>query len=102
MWHCICFPSVCLCTTTLQVYSRLPVQEEVYRATTKGLIEGLISGYNATVFAYGPTGVCVCVCVCVYVCGCAHVAHDTGRLLPTLFQWRCITHTNHTCYLTGS
>ncbi|XP_031170633.1 kinesin-like protein KIF19 [Sander lucioperca] len=31
-------------------------QEEVYRATTKGLIEGLISGYNATVFAYGPTG----------------------------------------------
>lgn len=33
------------------------VQAEVYRATTKGLIEGLISGYNATVFAYGPTGV---------------------------------------------
>ncbi|XP_068615951.1 kinesin-like protein KIF19 [Brachionichthys hirsutus] len=31
-------------------------QEEVYRATTKGLIEGLMSGYNATVFAYGPTG----------------------------------------------
>ncbi|KAI4897202.1 hypothetical protein NFI96_014909, partial [Prochilodus magdalenae] len=31
-------------------------QDEVYRATTKGLIEGLISGYNATVFAYGPTG----------------------------------------------
>ncbi|KAF6717610.1 Kinesin-like protein KIF19 [Oryzias melastigma] len=31
-------------------------QEEVYRATTKDLIEGLISGYNATVFAYGPTG----------------------------------------------
>lgn len=29
----------------------------MYRATTKGLIEGLISGYNATVFAYGPTGV---------------------------------------------
>ncbi|XP_072230004.1 kinesin-like protein KIF19 [Leuresthes tenuis] len=31
-------------------------QEEVYRSTTKELIEGLISGYNATVFAYGPTG----------------------------------------------
>uniref|UniRef100_A0A6J0VDS9 Kinesin-like protein KIF19 isoform X1 n=1 Tax=Pogona vitticeps TaxID=103695 RepID=A0A6J0VDS9_9SAUR len=31
-------------------------QEIVYRATTKGLIEGIISGYNATVFAYGPTG----------------------------------------------
>lgn len=36
--------------------SLTPLQEEVYRATTKGLIEGLISGYNATVFAYGPTG----------------------------------------------
>ncbi|GCC37763.1 hypothetical protein chiPu_0016270 [Chiloscyllium punctatum] len=30
--------------------------DDVYRATTKGLIEGIISGYNATVFAYGPTG----------------------------------------------
>ncbi|KAM9002286.1 kinesin-like protein KIF19 isoform X4 [Sarcophilus harrisii] len=31
-------------------------QEMVYLATTKSLIEGVISGYNATVFAYGPTG----------------------------------------------
>ncbi|NXX61787.1 KIF19 protein, partial [Scopus umbretta] len=31
-------------------------QETVYRATTQGLIAGVISGYNATVFAYGPTG----------------------------------------------
>lgn len=31
-------------------------QDTVYRLTTKGLIEGVISGYNATVFAYGPTG----------------------------------------------
>ncbi|XP_074870750.1 kinesin-like protein KIF19 isoform X2 [Carettochelys insculpta] len=31
-------------------------QEMVYRATTQGLIDGVISGYNATVFAYGPTG----------------------------------------------
>ncbi|XP_051851127.1 kinesin-like protein KIF19 isoform X1 [Antechinus flavipes] len=31
-------------------------QEMVYVATTKSLIEGVISGYNATVFAYGPTG----------------------------------------------
>ncbi|KAF7236874.1 Kinesin-like protein KIF19 [Varanus komodoensis] len=31
-------------------------QEMVYRATTKGLIQGVISGYNATIFAYGPTG----------------------------------------------
>ncbi|XP_004432771.1 PREDICTED: kinesin-like protein KIF19 [Ceratotherium simum simum] len=31
-------------------------QETVYQSTTKSLIEGVISGYNATVFAYGPTG----------------------------------------------
>ncbi|XP_075026223.1 kinesin-like protein KIF19 [Calonectris borealis] len=31
-------------------------QETVYRATTRGLVAGVISGYNATVFAYGPTG----------------------------------------------
>ncbi|XP_069786281.1 kinesin-like protein KIF19 isoform X2 [Narcine bancroftii] len=31
-------------------------QDDVYRSTTKDLIEGIISGYNATVFAYGPTG----------------------------------------------
>uniref|UniRef100_A0A8C6DSQ0 Kinesin-like protein n=1 Tax=Moschus moschiferus TaxID=68415 RepID=A0A8C6DSQ0_MOSMO len=31
-------------------------QEMVYQATTRSLIEGVISGYNATVFAYGPTG----------------------------------------------
>ncbi|KAK6476001.1 kinesin-like protein KIF19 isoform X1 [Huso huso] len=31
-------------------------QEEVYVATTKNLIAGVVSGYNATVFAYGPTG----------------------------------------------
>ncbi|XP_015735629.1 kinesin-like protein KIF19 isoform X2 [Coturnix japonica] len=31
-------------------------QETVYRATTQGLIPSVISGCNATVFAYGPTG----------------------------------------------
>ncbi|XP_064378887.1 kinesin-like protein KIF19 isoform X1 [Dromaius novaehollandiae] len=31
-------------------------QETVYRATTRGLIASIISGCNATVFAYGPTG----------------------------------------------
>ncbi|NWH51668.1 KIF19 protein, partial [Fregata magnificens] len=31
-------------------------QETVYCATTQGLIADIISGYNATVFAYGPTG----------------------------------------------
>ncbi|CAM4606463.1 unnamed protein product [Lepidochelys olivacea] len=30
--------------------------EEVYVSTTKNLVEGVISGYNTTIFAYGPTG----------------------------------------------
>ncbi|NXS69825.1 KIF19 protein, partial [Pandion haliaetus] len=31
-------------------------QETVYHATTQGLVAVVISGYNATIFAYGPTG----------------------------------------------
>ncbi|XP_053132475.1 kinesin-like protein KIF19 [Hemicordylus capensis] len=38
------------------VFGHRATQEEVYASTTKNLIEGVISGYNATVFAYGPTG----------------------------------------------
>ncbi|XP_051491198.1 kinesin-like protein KIF19 [Apus apus] len=37
-------------------FDSLATQETVYCATTRGLIEGVISGYSATVFAYGPTG----------------------------------------------
>ena len=28
----------------------------MYRATARGLIEGVLRGVNSTVFAYGPTG----------------------------------------------
>ncbi|XP_060539992.1 kinesin-like protein KIF19 [Pantherophis guttatus] len=38
------------------VFGPQATQEEVYLSTTKSLIEGVVSGYNATVFAYGPTG----------------------------------------------
>ncbi|XP_030068794.1 kinesin-like protein KIF19 isoform X2 [Microcaecilia unicolor] len=38
------------------VFDQGATQEEVYVSTTKKLVEGVISGYNATVFAYGPTG----------------------------------------------
>ncbi|XP_051876871.1 kinesin-like protein KIF19 isoform X2 [Pristis pectinata] len=38
------------------VFDDTSTQEDVYLATTKDLIKGVISGYNATVFAYGPTG----------------------------------------------
>ena len=32
------------------------LQEEVYGRTTKPLVENVLQGYNATVFAYGATG----------------------------------------------
>ncbi|XP_037669691.1 kinesin-like protein KIF19 [Choloepus didactylus] len=38
------------------VFDQQASQEDVYRATTQHLVEGVISGYNATVFAYGPSG----------------------------------------------
>ncbi|NXO56638.1 KIF19 protein, partial [Aramus guarauna] len=38
------------------VFDHRATQEEVYVSTTKKLIGGVISGYNATIFAYGPTG----------------------------------------------
>lgn len=31
-------------------------QEAVYEGTTKSLVQDIIGGYNATVFAYGATG----------------------------------------------
>ena len=31
-------------------------QNEVYQRTSQGLVSKVISGYNATVFAYGATG----------------------------------------------
>jgi kinesin family protein 18/19 len=34
----------------------LPFQDMVYEATSKGLVLGVLMGYNATVFAYGATG----------------------------------------------
>ncbi|XP_075755717.1 kinesin-like protein KIF19 isoform X3 [Pelodiscus sinensis] len=38
------------------VFDHKATQEEVYVSTTNILVDGVISGYNATVFAYGPTG----------------------------------------------
>lgn len=37
-------------------FGPLSTQGDVYQSTTKGLIDGVLGGYNATVFAYGPTG----------------------------------------------
>ncbi|KAM4812115.1 kinesin-like protein KIF19 [Urocitellus parryii] len=38
------------------VFDQQASQEDVYCATIQHLVEGVISGYNATVFAYGPSG----------------------------------------------
>ncbi|XP_060223834.1 kinesin-like protein KIF19 [Meriones unguiculatus] len=38
------------------VFDQHASQEAVYHATIQHLVEGVISGYNATVFAYGPSG----------------------------------------------
>jgi kinesin family protein 18/19 len=40
-------------------------QEEVYGATAKPLLNGLLDGYNATVFAYG-----VCLLGRLAMCSC--------------------------------
>ncbi|KAM7091719.1 LOW QUALITY PROTEIN: kinesin-like protein KIF19 [Ciconia maguari] len=37
-------------------FDHRPTQGEVYVSTTKSLTGGVISGYNATIFAYDPTG----------------------------------------------
>ncbi len=67
------------------------MQEEVYRATTKGLIEGLISGYNATVFAYGPTGLCAW--LSEFVC----VLRRTHKDNKALCLNGDVSSTNYTC-----
>ncbi|XP_058290420.1 kinesin-like protein KIF19 [Hylobates moloch] len=39
-----------------RVFDQHASQEDVYAATIQHLVEGVISGYNAMVFAYGPSG----------------------------------------------
>ena len=38
------------------VFDKNVLQDEVYMNTTKFLLNGVVEGYNATVFAYGATG----------------------------------------------
>ena len=40
----------------LQAFGPDSSQEEVYKETTQHLVESVLEGYNATVFAYGATG----------------------------------------------
>ncbi|KAJ1848110.1 tubulin-dependent ATPase kip3, partial [Coemansia sp. RSA 2703] len=39
-----------------RVYGEESTQQEVYEGTTRGLLDSVMGGYNATVFAYGATG----------------------------------------------
>jgi hypothetical protein len=39
-----------------RVFDENTTQQDVYEATTKGLLDSVLEGYNATVFAYGATG----------------------------------------------
>ena len=39
-----------------RIFDENVTQEEVYEGTTKGLLDSVFDGYNATVFAYGATG----------------------------------------------
>ncbi|KAI0160693.1 kinesin motor domain-containing protein [Xylariaceae sp. FL1272] len=49
-------------------------QAEVYEATTKGLLDSVLDGYNATVFAYGATG-----------CGKTHTITGTTQMPGIIF-----------------
>ncbi len=39
-----------------RIFDENATQEEVFEATTKNLLDSVLDGYNATVFAYGATG----------------------------------------------
>lgn len=39
-----------------RVFDQNATQDDVYQATTRGLLDSVLDGYNATVFAYGATG----------------------------------------------
>ena len=39
-----------------RVFDENTTQADVYEATTRGLLDSVLDGYNATVFAYGATG----------------------------------------------
>ncbi|KAJ2802172.1 tubulin-dependent ATPase kip3 [Coemansia guatemalensis] len=39
-----------------RVYGEESTQRDLYEGTTRGLLDSVMSGYNATVFAYGATG----------------------------------------------
>lgn len=55
-----------------RVFDETTTQGDVYEATTKPLLDSVLDGYNATVFAYGATG-----------CGKTHTITCVMRPAPT-------------------
>ncbi|KAF2151825.1 kinesin family protein [Myriangium duriaei CBS 260.36] len=57
-----------------KVFDENVTQGEVYEATTRGLLDSVLDGYNATVFAYGATG-----------CGKTHTITGTAQQPGIIF-----------------
>ncbi|KAI1350770.1 kinesin motor domain-containing protein [Xylaria sp. FL0043] len=57
-----------------RVFDENTTQTEVYESTTKGLLDSVLDGYNATVFAYGATG-----------CGKTHTITGTTQMPGIIF-----------------
>ncbi|KAI0853488.1 kinesin-domain-containing protein [Daldinia vernicosa] len=57
-----------------RIFDENTTQTEVYEATTKNLLDSVLDGYNATVFAYGATG-----------CGKTHTITGTAQMPGIIF-----------------
>jgi len=57
-----------------RIFDENTTQTEVYEATTRGLLDSVLDGYNATVFAYGATG-----------CGKTHTITGTTQMPGIIF-----------------
>lgn len=70
-----------------RVFDETTTQGDVYESTTKPLLDSVLDGYNATVFAYGATGcgkthTITYVSVYVAICTCANTVlaeHHNSR-----------------------
>ncbi|KAF2404657.1 kinesin family protein [Trichodelitschia bisporula] len=58
-----------------RVFDENTTQMDVYEATTRGLLDSVLDGYNATVFAYGATG-----------CGKTHTITGTAQQPGIIFM----------------
>ncbi|KAK4132737.1 kinesin-domain-containing protein [Trichocladium antarcticum] len=58
-----------------RIFDESVTQADVYEGTTKGLLDSVLDGYNATVFAYGATG-----------CGKTHTITGTAQAPGIIFM----------------